>query len=140
MKPQMVWMHLMGHFFENLYRVPRMGDSLVRSLAKGMARGTVLLPFTGFRRPSSVEESIALLSLICRRMAISVDIVGQKPDGFLFEVPACPYGYNRPDQQGVCDAVMDLDRLVYRHFGLELTILESVVAGAPRCRMSMRQL
>ena len=101
----------MGHFFENLYRVPRVGDSLVRSLARGMAKGTVLLPFTGFRRPSSVEESIAVLKLICRRLAIGVDIVEQKPDGFLFEVPDCPYGY-RADQQGVCDAVMDLDRMV----------------------------
>ena len=140
MKLQRVTPHLMGHFFENLYRVPRMGDALVRFLARGMAKGMVVLPFTGFRRSSSVEESIALLKLICGRLAIGVDIVEQKPDGFVFEVPACPYGYNRPDQQGVCDAVMDLDRMVYRQFGLELTILESVVAGAPRCRMFMRQL
>lgn len=140
MKPQTISLHLMGHFFENLYRVPRMGDALVRSLARGMAKGMVVLPFTGFRRSSSVKESIALLKLICGRLAIDVEIVEQKPDGFVFEVPACPYGYNRLDQQGVCDAVMDLDRMVYREAGLELKVLESVVAGAPRCRMSMRQL
>ena len=140
MKLQMMSMHLMGHFFENLYRVPRVGDALVRFLARGMAKGMVVLPFTGFRRSSSVEESIALLKLICGRLAIGVDVVEQKPDGFVFEVPACPYGCNRPDQQGVCDAVMDLDRMVYREAGLELTVIESVVAGAPRCRLSMRQL
>lgn len=65
------------------------------------AKGMVPLPFTGFRRSSSVEESIALLKLICGRLAIGVETVEQKPDGFVFEVPACPYGYNRPDQQGV---------------------------------------
>ena len=79
MKLQTVTLHLMGHFFENLYRVPGTGDALVRFLARGMAKGTVLLPSTGFRRPSSMEESIALLKLICRRMAISIEIVEQKP-------------------------------------------------------------
>ena len=108
MKPQTVSLHLMGHFLENLYRIPRVGDALVRFLARGMAKGMVVLPFTGFRRSCSVEESIALLKLICGRPAIGVDVVEQKPEGFVFEVPACPYGFNRLDQQGVCDAIMDL--------------------------------
>jgi len=138
--PMGYFLLFMGHFFENLYRVPGRGDSLVRGLGRGLAKLLVSLPFTGYRRSSSVEESIALLRLICGRFGADVDIVKQDGDGFEFEVPACPYGYKHPHQQGVCDAVMDLDRAMYKHCGLDLTIIEAAVTGAPRCRIAMRQL
>ncbi len=119
--------------------MPGKGESLVRGLTGGLARFFVRIPYTGLRRSSSVEDSIELLHIICRRCAIDVEVVEQKIDGFEFEVLSCPYGFNRLDQQGVCDAAMDLDRVMFREYGVELTILDTIVAGAPRCRVSMRQ-
>jgi len=139
MKPQNVLTLLMGRFFENLYRMPGKGEALVRGLTWGLAKIFVRTPYTGLRRSSSVEESIRLLNTICRRCAIDVEVVEKKDDGFEFEVLSCPYGFKRPEQQGVCDAAMDLDRVMFREYGVDLTILDTIAAGAPRCRISMRQ-
>ena len=58
----------------------------------------------------------------------------------VLELPYCPYGFTRADQQRPCDTAMDMDRIMFRRCGAELTIEETIPGGASRCRMLIRQL
>jgi hypothetical protein len=134
------FMSRMGRSYETLYRLPGLGDPLVRGLNRGIGRMNFHLPFLGLRRHDSIDGFRKDFLKLTGMMQLPVEIIAgsETPDGFEFYVQSCPYGYQRADQQGVCDAAMDMDRVLFGMMGADLTILESTVQGAPRCRISLR--
>jgi hypothetical protein len=61
-------------------------------------------------------------------------------DAFILELPSCPYGFTGSEHRRACDTAMDMDRIMLRRCGAELTISETIPEGAARCRMRVRQL
>lgn len=138
MKPQKV-LRSLGKYYEFLHRLPVLGEPLVRGVTRSLARLAFNTPFSGFKRCESIEETRELLLRMCARAAIPIEIVEEERDRFVFNVLSCPYGYCRPDQMGVCDASMDMDRTFFKLCGVDLIIEESIVSGAPKCRILMCQ-
>jgi len=72
-------------------------------------------------------------------MDFDLETVQRGEDRLEVILEACPYGYRRPDQQGVCDAAMDMDRAMFGHAGYEVTIDACIPSGAHACLVSMRR-
>lgn len=69
---------------------------------------------------------------MCGLMEVPLEVSKESPDQLEFLVAACPYGYNRRDQEGVCDAVMDLDRTMVKLCGGSMVIEESIAGRRPQ--------
>jgi hypothetical protein len=127
----------MGKLYENLYKLPR-GESLVRKLARNIARMAFHSPGSVMKKRDSAVEIKDDLVRMCGRMDIVINVTKADQDKFEFLVPVCPYLYQRRDQEGVCDAAMDMDRTLIRLGGGKLIIEESVTRGDPVCRITVR--
>lgn len=128
----------MGKLYENLYKLPR-GESLVRKLARNIAWMAFHSPGSIMKKRASVKEIKDDLVRMCERMDIVINVTKVDQDKFEFLVPACPYAYQRRDQEGVCDAAMDMDRTLIRLGGGNLIIEESVTRGDPVCRITVHK-
>ena len=130
----------MGKFYDRLCRIPGIGEPLASSLAKNMGRMIYYTPGSGASRQTSIEGVKEYLLETGRKMQFPFEIIpeGEKPDRFEFYVNYCPYGFKGPEDLKPCDAAMNMDKTLFPLLGAELTILESVVRGAPRCRMLMK--
>lgn len=133
---------VLGKIYERLYRVPVAGETLLRGINRAIARAGFNSPVVRRRRHNDIQSLKADFLRLLYLMKIPVEIIegSEGPRQFEFYVNACPYGFYRADQQGVCDAAMDMDRLLFRLMGAELTVQEAVVQGFPRCRILMRML
>jgi len=135
-------MALAGRNYQRLFKIPGLGEPLVRGINRVIARISFYSPIFGLKHHDSMEgfkeDFIKLAEMTKLPVEIIEETVG--PGRFEFYVHSCPYGYHRPDQQGVCDAAMDMDRVLFRLMGAELVIEESAVSGAPRCRISMNKI
>jgi len=134
------FMPRMGKLYERLYPLPAVGDPLVRGINRGIARMNFHNPILGLKRHDSVEGFKKQFLELVEMMQLPIEIIpdSEGPEGFEIYVNGCPYGYHRADQQGVCDAAMDMDRILFKLMGADLTIRESAVQGAPRCRVAFR--
>ena len=132
------FMSRMGRFYERLYPLPALGEPMVRGINRGIARMNFYGPLLGLKRHDSVDGFKKQFLRLIEMMQLPIEIIAESegPNGFEFYVHSCPYGYHRPDQQGVCDAAMDMDRVLFKLMGADLTILEAAVQGAPRCRVA----
>jgi len=132
-------MRLCGKVNELYYRLPVIGKSLVVALNRIAGHIIFYTMFSWTSRRKSIHSVRKVVIQICNMMKISIEMPDNEagPDGFEFFVDPCPYGFHREDQQGVCDAAMDLDRVIFRHLGAELIIRESIPGGAPKCRIWM---
>jgi len=130
----------MGKFYEKICRLPGIGEPMARSFARSMGRLIFYTPGSGANRQDSIEGVKKYLLETGRKMSFPFEIVpgSESPDRFEFYVNYCPYGFKGPDQEKPCDAAMNMDKVLFLLLGAELTILESVVRGAPRCRMLMK--
>jgi hypothetical protein len=135
-------MAALGKTYEGLYKLPVLGNPLVRGINRGIARMIFNGPLIRRKRHETIESFKADFMRLIDMMKVPIEIIKgtEGPDGFEFYVHSCPYGFHRRDQQGVCDAAMDMDRLIFRLMGAELEIKESVVKGAPKCRMRMHKI
>ena len=128
----------MGNFYERLYRIPVLGDRVVRQLNQGIAFLTFHNPFLKMKSHRSIqgvkEEMLKLSNLSSGKF----EIVREDETSFEYLSSPCPYGFNRKAQKGVCDAAMDMNRHLISLCGGELTIHDSISSGAPQCRISIR--
>lgn len=134
-----VFMKRMGRFYEALCRIPAVGPGLARSWAGNLARFLYHVPGSGTSRQESLEGVKAYLLETGRRMHFPFEIIPESegPDSFEFYVHGCPYGFQRADQAVPCDAAMEMDRVLFRLLGADLTILEAAVEGVPSCRIRL---
>ena len=140
MKPQQILTRSVGRFNQNLHRLPMVGEPLVRGLNRNLGKIFFYSPLTFFKRADTIGEVKKFLIRLCDQFGISIDITKVEDDSLEFFVNKCPYGYCQSDQLGVCDAAMDLDRVLFRLSGAELIIQESIVSGAPKCRILLRRI
>ncbi len=140
--PENPMMIQLGKLYEALFQLPYIGETLVRKWVRGLGTIVYYAPFSGVSRQANLEGVKSTLERMVRIMKFDVEILNdsEEPDSFEFLVHCCPYGYNRADQQGVCDAAMDMDRVMFRHVGAEMIIKEAIVYGAPACRVQMKDL
>ena len=137
MDPEKKVFHLLGSIYSNIYRIPFIGNLIVR----GVCRTFGLLGYLGAMRHnhySSVEEFAGFFKTMTDAGGIEVEISSIDETQFEFSLKECPYGFNRPEQQGVCEAAMDMDRTLFGLCGFELTIKESIPGGSPVCVEHMR--
>ena len=77
---------------------------------------------------------------VAEKLGFLVEMSGEKTDQFEFFILSCPLGYYRAEQQGLCDAAMDLDRTMTRLCGAELAVKESIPGGASKCWICIRKI
>ncbi len=129
----------MGRFYERVHKLPFLGDRLVRRMARGIGFLTFHTPLMGFKAHDSIQgvrqdmEKLAEMN-----NGGHFEIIRQDETSFEYLSSPCPWGFRRKDQQGVCDAAMDMNRRLFDMCGAEITIHESCSSGAPQCRISVR--
>ena len=131
-----------GRFYELLFKIPIIGEPLVKGINRGLGHLNFRNPMLKAERCDTIDEVIAYLRQAIDLMKFPIEIIEDSitEDSFEIYVHHCPYGYHRPDQQGVCDAAMDMDRVLFRNLGADLVIQESAVFGAPKCHIKMTML
>jgi len=130
----------LGRFYERLYRVPGVGESLVRGWCRNLGRVSFYSP-SGLKRSDNLQGVKETLVESCRKMGFQLELSGKAgPDQFEFFILECPYGFHRLDQQGVCDAAMDMDRVMFRLCGGELRVEDTIPRGATKCRVTMHKI
>ena len=129
-------MHGLGNLYAFLYKLP-LGEKMVRSLSGGFGKLMFYTPVAGAKKHTSIEGLEKTLMDITRLTGFNLEVIKdtKSPDSFEFYVYECPYNYNREGQSGVCDAVMDMDRELFRKAGGELVIKEYISRGADKCRL-----
>ena len=132
------FMLFLGKSYELLYRLPLVGESLVRAINRFIGRINFYSPGTGLKRRDSIDEIKADLQRLQKMTGFKFDFSETQGDQFEFFVLECPYGFHRPDQLGPCDAAMNMDRTLFRLCGAELTVEESIPGGASKCRETMK--
>ena len=129
---------LLGKLNYLMYRIPLIGESLVRGQSRMAARIAFHMPILGGKRSSTLEgvksEWLKFLSLA----GMQPPMTQQGEKAFEFQVEACPYRFHRPEERGVCDACMDLDRTYVKLLGGELEVLASIPDGSGKCRCVVR--
>ena len=129
-------MRRIGRTHERLCRIPGVGEPMSRGLSWLLA---VFPMLGGMRKSDSIEQTREMLRASGEQMGFPFQISEIEGDRFVLELPYCPYGFTRADQQRPCDTAMDMDRIMFRRCGAELTIEETIPGGASRCRMGVRQ-
>jgi len=126
----------MGRLHIALCRIPAVGEGL----ARGMSWCMSIVPWLGgMRRTGSIEETRAQLEGTGQDMGFPFELGPAEGDRFVLELPYCPYGFTDPEHARPCDTAMDMDRILMRRLGAELTIEETIPGGASRCKMVVRQ-
>jgi hypothetical protein len=130
------FIRLLGIAYGLLYRVPVVGDPLVKAVCRGIA-------FIQFHSPYRLKraDSIGVLRKDFERlvevMDMDVEVTGEDEEKLELTLRKCPYGFSRPGQLGVCDAAMEMDRAMFGYAGCKLVIDECIPGGAPVCRLSV---
>ncbi|MBN2168898.1 MAG: hypothetical protein JW738_06605 [Actinobacteria bacterium] len=125
--------HLLGSIYISLYRIPIIGNWIVRGICR-------FFGFTGYlaalRRKhfDSLEDFADFFKKITGAGGIEIDISYIDNKQLEFTLKECPYGFCLPEQQDVCEAAMDMDRTLFGSYGFELTIIESIPGGSSVCR------
>ncbi|MBN2028003.1 MAG: hypothetical protein JW854_14735 [Actinobacteria bacterium] len=128
----------LGRFYELLFRIPLSGESLVRGITRSLGFLIYHTP-QGPRPCETMAEFKQDFARMTALMDFDLETIQHGEDRLEIIITACPYGYCRPDQQGVCDAAMDMDRAMFGHAGYELTIDACIPRGAPACLVSIRR-
>ncbi len=127
----------MGIRYEKMFKIPKIGEPLVRGVTRTFGHVNFRMPGIGPKRHKTIQGVKEDLARMVELMELPIAFIDENDtsDSFEIYVEHCPYGYHRPDQQGVCDAAMDMDRVLFRNMGAELIIKESIVYGAPKCHI-----
>ncbi len=129
---------LLGYIYGLLYRLPLVGEPLVRAINRSIG-------FLNYHAPSGPRhhDSVAAMRKDLERLLdiadIDVEIVHQDEDRLEMIMTSCPYGFRGPEHMGVCDAAMDMDRTMFGYCGFQLEIRECIPAGARACRVSIQK-
>ena len=131
-------MPLLGKVNAMLYRLPVVGEPLVRTESRAIAKLAFHIPLLGGKPCSSIGQVKEGWLNFLGKAGISITITRETENEFEFEVKACPWGFRNPADQGVCDACMDLDRTYVKLLGGEMEVLESIPGGAACCTELIR--
>ena len=134
MKP----MHLIGKTYSLVFRIPVIGEPLLRAILKSVAYLFFHLPYTGGKRHRNAIEVRTGWFRFLSRFGIFPEVTHEDENEFRWFVKACPYGFARASDKDLCDAVMDLDRTYTRLLGGEMEILDRIPHGAECCRYLTR--
>ncbi len=130
------YMRMQGRIHILLCRVPVVGEPLARALSWFMA----IFPWLGgVRKTNSIAETKQHLVNSGEQMGFPFQFSEIEGNEFILDLPYCPYGFTSSEHQRPCDTAMDMDRILLRRCGAELTISETIPEGAGRCRMRIRQ-
>ena len=130
---------LLGLIYRLLYRLPVVGDSVVRGISRTIGVVAYRSPY-GIKSCVSMDAFREELQRLAAMADLPVEITGHDEDRLDLVVNWCPYGFSRPEHKGACEAAMDMDRIMYRYCGLELVIDESVLDGLPTCKVSIHRM
>lgn len=128
----------LGYVYDLLYRLPLIGDPLVRGINRSIGFLNYRFPY-GPRHHDSIGALRKDLERLLDMADLDVEIVHQDTKKLELIITRCPYGFCRPEQRGVCDAAMDMDRAMFGYCGFRLEIDECIPAGAKACRLSIHK-
>jgi len=130
-----------GNAYEGLCKIPLIGPPLAGMFNRNMGRLIYYMPGTGAGRKDTCQGVKAFLARNIETMGFPFEFIPESegPDNFDFYVAGCPYGYKHPDQEVPCDAVMEMDRQLFKLMGWNLTIKEAAVHGAPKCLIHLER-
>lgn len=127
-------LRLVGHMYNAIYKLPGIGEPIVRGASKSIAFMNSLMP-GGRKRAASVDEFRSGFAKFGKLAGLDYEFGPQDESSIVILVHRCPYGWDSPGHHGVCDAAMDMDRKMVGYAGMALDIQERVVDGAPACRL-----
>ena len=131
-------LHLVGKLYALVFRIPVIGEPLLRGILKTVAHLFFYLPYLGGRRHQSVADLRSGWFRFLSRFGIFPTVTLENEQEFRWFVNACPYGLTDSRDRALCDAVMDLDRTYIKLLGGELEILDRIPHGAECCRYVTR--
>lgn len=131
-------LHLVGRLYSVVFRIPVIGEPLLRRMLKTVAHLFFHSPYVGGRKHRSVAGLKSGWFRFLSRFGIFPTVTRENEKEFRWFVNACPYGLTESRDRALCDAVMDLDRRYTALLGGELEILERIPHGADRCRYVTR--
>jgi hypothetical protein len=127
----------MGSLHESLNKLPVVGERIARGVSWLMSFVPML---GGMRKTDSIEGTLEQMRKAGDDMGFPFQFGEIEGDRFVLTLPHCPYGFTGPEHERPCDTAMDMDRLMLRRCGAELTIDETIPKGASACKMTVRQL
>jgi hypothetical protein len=130
-KPNLL--HLLGKLEAFVFKIPLIGEPLLRGIVRLLGRLFFYLPYYGSREYHTVGEIKSAWLTFVGRFGIFPTVTSEDEREFRWTLGACAYGFTCSRDTGVCDAMMDLDRTYIRLMGGELEILERIPLGAEAC-------
>ncbi len=133
-------MLMFGKLYEKVCKIPGVGVPMTKAWNTGLAKLVYRAPEPGGKPKDNIEGVKDYLLWSGEEMNFPFEIIEETvgPDSFEFYVGYCPYGFKHPHQDKACDAAMEMDRVLFKLLGADLIIKETVVEGAPKCRMLMK--
>jgi hypothetical protein len=131
-------LHWVGKLHAIVYQVPGLGEKIVRGQSRATAHLAFLLPVLGGKKCSSLGELRGEWLKFLGLAGIFPSVSRETDHEFETELAACPYGFHRQEQHGVCDACMDLDRAYVKLLGGELKVTHTLPMGSGCCRCTVR--
>ncbi len=134
-------MEKMGWLYEKICKIPVIGIPLVKAWNRFLGGMIFRAPPTPKgKKAADILEVKDYLLWSGEEMNFPFEVLEETigPDSFEFTVGYCPYGYKLPRHEVACDATMEMDRSLFGRLGAELIIKETVIDGAPKCKMLMK--
>jgi hypothetical protein len=128
-----------GYLYRAMYRLPRAGDRMVRGTGRFIASGYRRSPYA-IGTCGSVAEFRQGFERLLKLADLPAEVTGHDDEKLELVVKRCPYGFSGPKHRDVCDAAMDMDRIMYRYSDMELVIDECIPDGATDCRISIHRI
>ncbi|MBT3388559.1 MAG: hypothetical protein HN737_02665 [Desulfobacterales bacterium] len=130
----------LGKFYELLCKIPLIGYPFARFYNRMMGRILFYMPGSDAKRADSIDGIRQYLLKTKEDMGFPFVMIPESDteDSLDFFVDGCPYGYTRSDQEKACDAAMQMDHILFKLQGGDLTILEKVMDGPDKCRMHIK--
>ncbi len=129
---------LLGGTYGFIYRLPVVGESAVRGINRALGFVNSHAP-GGMKRRDSMAELRRDLERALAMMDVDVAEINHDDESIELVMNSCFYGFRRPEQAGVCDAAMDMDRTMFGYCGCDLAIEERLPHGDPVCRVIIRR-
>jgi len=127
---------VLGYTYKALYRLPVIGDPLVRGICGAIAFMNYRSPY-GIKTFVSMDEFRKDFERLVEVAGLPVAVTGHDEEKLELVVERCPYGFSGPGHRGVCDAAMDMDRKMFGYCGAELVIDACIPDGSPVCKVSI---
>jgi hypothetical protein len=127
---------MLGYTYRLLYRLPVIGDPLVRGICGAIA-------FMNYRSPYGIKSFVSMdefrkgFERLVEMADLDIEITGQDEEKLELVLTRCAYGFSRPEHRGVCDAAMDMDRKMFGYCGAKLVIDACIPDGSPVCKISI---